>query len=221
MRTVTVVLVALLALPATALASDRFTDPRGDAGGDGPDITAVTLSHTDAVLTIAVDFASTPPLGWNEGEQYTDMLLIGIHTDDDLGRDDVEFWTGVHGVDLTRAPIVGGASRGPSRPIGTADVAVEGATLTLVIERTVLDDPDEVAVAVAAAREYVDEEAAGGGGGDFAPAAGPYGYALTGGDASWWLWPLVGSGVAGAALAAFVLLTARRSARQRRLGVAD
>lgn len=216
MRFVTVVLVALLALSSAALASDRFTDPRGDAGA-GPDVTAVTLSHTDAVLTIAVHFASAPPLGYDEDEQYTDVLLIGIHSDDDLSRDDVEFWTGVHGVDLTRGMVVrGGVNRGI---VGRADVAVEGATVTLEVERAVLEDPDEIAVTIAAGREYVDEEA-GGGEGDLAPASGPHRYRLTGSGAPSWLWPLVASGLAAVAFAAFAVLKGRRWARRHRPGVA-
>jgi hypothetical protein len=214
MRIVTVLVVALLALPPTALASDRFADPRGDPDGDGPDISAVTLSHTDAVLTIAVDFASAPPLAYDEDEQYTDMLLIGIHTDDDLSRDDVEFFTGVHGVDLTRGMVVRGGERGI---VGSADVTVEGTTVTLEVERAVLEDPDAIAVEIAAGREYVDEDA-GGGEGDVAPASGPHRYVLTDGGASSWLWPLVGSGLAAVAIAALVALTARRSVRRRRSG---
>jgi hypothetical protein len=217
-RVVTILLVALLALPATAFAVDRFTDPRGDADGGGPDIAAVTLSHTDTVLTIAVDFASAPPLGYDEREQYTDMLLIGIHTDDNLSQDDVEFATGVHGVDLTRGLVV---SLGPDhRIVGRAGVTVDGTTVTLKLERAILEDPDEIAVQVAAGREYVDQEA-GAGEGDVAPASGPHRYVLTGDGASW-LWPLVGSGVAATvALAVFAVLRTKRSARRRPLGAAD
>ncbi len=218
MRAAIALFVALLALAPSALASDRFTDPRGDAGGNGPDITAVTLSHTDAVLTIAVDFASAPPLGYDKREQYTDVLLIGIHTDANLSQNDVEFWTGVHGVDLAHAIVVRGA---PTRGIvGTADVAVAGTTVTIKIQRALLGDPSEVAVMVAAGRESVNEQA--GGGGDMAPASGAFSYQLATGGTPSWLWPVVGSGAAVVlALAAFAVLSARRSARGHRLGVAD
>jgi hypothetical protein len=209
MRRLIVLFLAVFAVPVAAFASDGFTDPRGDVSGDGPDITSVTLSHTDQILRIAVDFASTPPLGYDEDEQYTDTLLVGIHTDDDLGRDDVEFWTGVHGVDLTEAMVVRGEAG--SGVVGSADVAVEGAMVTLEVERGLLDDPDEVAVTVAAGREETDEQAVGGG--DQAPASGPYRYVLAdGGD--WWLWPLVAGGVAAAALAGFALVRGRRSAQR-------
>jgi hypothetical protein len=197
--------VAFLALPSAALASDRFTDARGDAGA-GPDITAVTLSHTDAALTIAVEFASTPPLGFDEAEQYTDMLLVGIHTDDDLRQRDVEFWTGVHGVDLTRATVVRAARRAV---VGSADVTVEGATVTLEVERGVLGAPEAVAVAIAAGREYVDE-GDGGGEGDLAPASGPHRYVLTGAGRSAWLWAAAAAGSVAAALAAVAAVTALR-----------
>jgi hypothetical protein len=202
---------ASLVLAATALALDRFTDPRGDADG-GPDVTAVTLSHTDAVLSIAVEFAQAPPLGFDEREQYTDMLLVGIHTDDDLSRADVEFWTGVHGVDLTRAVVVRGENRGVA---GNADVIVDGSTVTLEVPRVVLDDPDHVAVSVAAGREYVDGQASGGG--DFAPASGSHRYQLTDGGGSAWVWPLVASGLVAVGVSAVAVLVVRR----RRLGEVD
>ena len=208
MRIVATLIAALFALPATALGSDRFTDPRGDARGGGPDVTAVTLSHTDTALTIAVELASTPPLVFDEDEQYTDMLLVGIHTDDDLTRTDVEFYTGVHGVDLTRAPVVRAGVESPRAQIGTATVAVDGATLALTVERSLLDDPEEIAVAVATGREYVAEDA--GGGGDEAPATGAFHYSLTDGDTPAWVWPALLGGVAAAALTTLVVVVIRR-----------
>jgi hypothetical protein len=62
MRIVALLMTALLVLSPVALASDSFTDPSGDSGGD-PDITSVTLSHTDTTVTIAVEFDSAPLLG--------------------------------------------------------------------------------------------------------------------------------------------------------------
>jgi len=207
MRVATVLLVASLALAPTALASDRFSDPRGDADG-GPDITAVTLANTDDVLRISVEFASSPPLGYDEAEGYTDMLLIGIHTDDDQSQADVEYWTGVHGVDPTRAMVVRAGRRAI---VGYADVAVDGTTVSLEVRRALLEDPDEVAVQVAAGREYADETAgAAGGGGDFAPASGAHLYALAGGDGPAWLRPLVATALAALALAAVTALIVRR-----------
>lgn len=214
MRVATVLVAGLLALAPVALASDAFTDPRGDSTG-GPDITSVTLSHTDSTLTIAVEFASAPPLAFSESDGYTDMLLVGIHTDDDPSRDDVEFWTGVHGVNLTRAMVVRGepSERGP---VGTADVTVSGSTVALELERGLLGDPDEIAVTVAAGRESVADDAAGGGG-DEAPATGPFTYVLDAGGTPSWLWPVVGAGAA-AALVALALIVARRPGRSHRLG---
>ena len=209
MRIVAILIAALFALPATALGSDRFTDLKGDAPGSGPDVTAVTLSHTDTALTIAVEFAKAPPLAFDEDEHYTDMLLIGIHTDDDLGRADVEFYTGAHGVDLTRAPVVRAGIESPRAQVGTAALAVDGATLSLTVERSLLDDPEEVAVAVAAGREYVDEDAAGAGG-DEAPATGAFRYSLGDGDTSAWVWPALAGGVAAAALVALAVVVNRR-----------
>lgn len=211
MRVIPALLAAVMLLAPAALASDVLTDARGDAT-PGPDIVAVKLSHSDERLAIAVEFASAPPLGYDEEEQYTDMLLIGIHTDDDLGQDDVEFWTGVHGVDLTRGMVVRSDPRGQ---VGTADVTVDEATVTLQLERALLDDPDEVAVSVAAARESVDEGAGEGGEPDFAPDEGAYAYSLSDGGGPGWLWPLVGA-VGGAALVALGIAALRRALRRHR-----
>jgi hypothetical protein len=211
MRIVALLMAALLVLSPVALASDSFTDPSGDSGGD-PDITSVTLSHTDATLTIAVEFDSVPPLAFSESGGYTDVLLVGIHTDEDLSRGDVEFWTGVHAVDITGAMVVRG---GPERGVvGTADVSVSGSTVALEVERDLLDDPDEIAVQVAAGRESAPESAAAGRG-DEAPDSGPYAYVLGDDGGPSWLWPAVGA-IAAATLVAVALLVALRPGRPRR-----
>jgi len=145
--------------------------------------------------------------GYSEAEGYTDMLLVGIHTDDDLRQVDVEYWTGVHGVDLTRAMVVRPEERAI---VGYADVSVDGSTVVLDVERALLEHPSEIAVQIAAGREYADETAAGRGGGDYAPASGAHPYALSGGGGPAWLRPLVAAAVAGAALAALVVLIVRR-----------
>jgi hypothetical protein len=212
MRIGALLMAALLVLSPVALASDTFTDPSGDSGGD-PDITSVTLSHTDATLTIAVELGSVPPLTFSESDGYTDMLLIGIHTDEDLSRTDVEFWTGVHAVDITEAMVVrGGSGRGV---VGTADVSVSGATLALEVERDLLDDPNEIAVQVAVGRESAPEGAASGRG-DEAPDSGSYAYVLGDDGAPAWLWPVVGAAAA-ATIAGLVLLRALRPGRPRRV----
>lgn len=211
MRIVALLMAALLVLSPVALASDSFTDPSGDSGGD-PDITSVTLRHTDATLTIAVEFDSVPPLAFSESDGYTDVLLVGIHTDEDLSRGDVEFWTGVHAVDITGARVVRG---GPERGVvGTADVSVSGSTVALEVERDLLDDPDEIAVQVAAGREAVPESAAAGRG-DEAPDSGPYVYVLGDEGVPSWLWP-VAAIVGAAMLVALALLVALRPGRPGR-----
>lgn len=210
MRIVALLMTALLALSPVALASDSFTDPSGDSGGD-PDITSVTLSHTDTTVTIAVEFDSVPPLGFSESDGYTDMLLIGIHTDEDLSRGDVEFWTGVHAVDVTGAMVVRG---GPERGVvGTADVSVSGSTVALDLERDLLGDPDEIGIQVAAGRESVSESAAVGRG-DEAPDSGPHAYMLGDGGGSFWIWPV--AGVAAATLVVLALVLALRFGRLHR-----
>jgi hypothetical protein len=213
MRITVYAVAACLALAPAAFASDSFTDPSDDSGG-GPDIKSVTLSHTDSTVTIAVEFGSVPPLAFSESEGYTDMLLAGIHTDHDLSRTDVEYWTGLHGIDLTRAMFVrGGVPNGawpepPTRPSPRATVELE-------VELDVLGDPDAIAVNVVAGRESLTEGAAGGS--DEAPAAGAHTYVLEDGGAPPWLW-LVGGTAGVAAVVALVLLAARRPWRPHRVG---
>jgi len=142
------------------------------------------------------------------------MLLVGIHADDDLALEDVEFWTGVHGVDPTEAMVVAAEPRGR---VGTADVTVEGAQVGLELDRALVGDPDEVAVSIAVAREYADGAERPGGEPDLAPDEGAFAYALAGGDAPPWLWPLVGV-VGGAALFAAGAVTLRRMIRRDRVG---
>ena len=157
MRVGPVLLAAMIALAPVALAAGGFDDPRGDAS-PGPDVVGVALSHTGETFAIAVELAAAPPLGFDEEAGYTDMLLVGIHTDEDLSRGDVEFWTGVHAVDVTSAMIVRGR---PERGVvGTADVSVSGSTVALDVERDLLGDPDEIGIQVAAGRESVSESAA-------------------------------------------------------------
>lgn len=215
MRIVTALLAAALASSSLALAADRFADARGDAG-DGPDIIAVALSHTDATVTVSVTFASAPPLRFDEDEGFTDVLLVAVHTDDDLRQRDVEFWTGAHGVNLESAAPVVAAAGAASRRVGTADVVATGQTVALGVSRELLGGPDAVAVQVAAGREHVDEGAAGGEG-DVAPSSGAHRYVLEDGGAPPWLWPVVAAGLG---LGVAALFAWRRLGRRGKLRVA-
>ena len=183
MRIVALLMTALLALSPVALASDSFTDPSGDSGGD-PDITSVTLSHTDTTVTIAVEFGSVPPLGFSESDGYTDMLLVGIHTDEDLSRRDVEFWTGVHAVDVTSAMVVrGGSERGSLGPPMCRSLARPWRSTS---SATCSVTPTRIGIQVAAGRESVSESAAVGRG-DEARTPGPHAYMLGDGGRSFWM----------------------------------
>lgn len=201
--------VALLAVPSVASASDRVIDPRGDST-DAPDITAVGVSHTDDALVVEVELAA--PLRFSEEKQYTDMLMVMITTDAF-----VQFATGVHGADTTRAPVT--RTGVESGRVGTARVEVDGGTVRLAVTRQLLDEPDEVGVLVAAGREYSQEEA-GRGRPDYAPTAAPLRHVLSAGSGPSAVWPLAAAALAAAGFALVMLVLGRGSVRPPAAGIA-
>lgn len=161
-----------------------FADPAGDVeGGAGPDLTLVSVSHTDSTVTFRFRFAKQPPLAAN-AEEGVDMLLAGIDVPPrSLKRGPNGWWgldyvAGLHGTEKT-AVVVKPSPAGPSRPsrvLGRPAVTVSGRTLSFSIRRATLGDPAWIELVVAAGRETSGEAA--GGGGDEAPASGAFHYDL-------------------------------------------
>jgi hypothetical protein len=153
----------------------RYEDPAGDvAGGDGPDIIAVTVSQPDpASVNISVEFATVPPLGYDLVARWTDVLGIEIGTGPDGVSATLEGYpvgdrtTGVHGVTLERTVDDGAILlRDDEMLEGAVTVAVDGPTVTLTLTRESLGDPDRMTFVVLAGREVEDGQP---GGEDFFP----------------------------------------------------
>jgi hypothetical protein len=163
----------LLATPTLV----RYEDPVGDQrDGIGPDIVAVTVSQPDPTsVTIALEFAVAPPLGYDMVERYTDMLVVLFATDPEgLVRveDDGEwcdFVTAFHGYDLPETVAHGaqvwGCQEESPGPGGAVAVAVEDATLSLTLTRESLGDPDRILFLASVGREGETESS----GGDYCP----------------------------------------------------
>jgi hypothetical protein len=140
-----------------------YEDPLGDVlGGIGPDIVAVAISEPDASrVSFAVELASEPPLGYDAETLSTDALSIILAADVDAETADWHLI--VHGASLPQAVETGAhlydATIGEVLE-GVVDVAVDGPTVTLTVERALLGDPSQLAFAVAATTGAPDEEGA-------------------------------------------------------------
>jgi len=182
--TATITLCLMLAGLSAAAASSPATSPRlvapalvryvdavGDPlGGVGPDIVAVTVSQPDPEsVSIAIEFATAPPLGYDVAAGWTDMLMIFIATGPagivrmPDGSVDVDYVTGAHGANLEETLATGAPlnARDDLR-MGAVKVAVDDANLTLTLTRTSLGDPERILFALAVGREGGAEEASGG-----------------------------------------------------------
>jgi hypothetical protein len=185
MRIATVVLALFLLLGASvALAQTTYPDKVGDVtGGRGPDITSVRVSNTKAAVTFSVRFAKAPPLRFNAGAGWVDMLLVGIDVPP-LGPGPVSPggpWLGANFAAGTHGPSTRGQmvrlAQGTSRRVATFPIATSGSTLTFSLPRRALGNPASFAFTVAAAREMAQANE---GGVDVAPARGVFRYRLTG-----------------------------------------
>jgi hypothetical protein len=160
----------------------RYEDAIGDtAEGIGPDIVAVTLTAPDpGSVTIAIEFATDPPLTYDQAAGWTDMLMIlgGMGPDGVVqlpdGTFDADFATGLHGIGLEQAVAEGA-------PLNLDDVmdpdavatTVEGSTTTLTLTRASLGDPERILFVMWTVREGVSDGETGGG--DAFPDGGPEG----------------------------------------------
>lgn len=169
---------------AAASAGKSFPDPVGDVqGGAGPDVTAISVSHTASTLTFRFRFAKAPPLGVSVSERWADMLLVGLDVPPRSlkrtaqGWRGLDFYFGTHGTEqsamLLKSP------KGPSgrgKVLARPPVAVNARTLSVVIARRLLGNPAWVEFVVAVGRETSDQTA--GGGSDEAPTHGFFHYQL-------------------------------------------
>ena len=165
------------------LATTAYPDRPGDvAGGRGPDITSIQISHTATSITFRVRFASAPPLRVGGREQWVDMLLIGIDVPP-LGPGPTapggewpgaDFALGTHGPAAAGKVVRLRKPPGDSRLVATFPITTRGRAIVFAVPRRVLGNPRWFRFSVAAARESQSEN----GGVDVAPDRGTFRYVL-------------------------------------------
>jgi hypothetical protein len=178
------VLVLLLGGGAVvSLGTASFRDPVGDVkGGAGPDLAAISVSHTTKTITFRLRFAKAPPLGANAGK-WVDVLLIGIDVPPRGPKSGPHGWTspdyyaGLHGTDKTAVLLKTPTTQsGQGKVLARPKVVVAGRTLGFTISRSALGDPPWFEFAVAVGRETASQAPKGGT--DEAPAHGTFHYKL-------------------------------------------
>jgi hypothetical protein len=165
-------LVGVVAAPVSSAEPNatlvRIEDAVGDTGtGKGPDIVALAVSQPEGPLvSFSVEFASDPPLTWDLEAASTDMLMIAIATQ--AGAElpgEADYVIGAHGANLTETAETGAhlyTTDGPGDGLlwQVVDVAVDGTTVTLTLDRHLLGDPEALTAVAHAAVEGPEEAAA-------------------------------------------------------------
>lgn len=167
----TLVVAALVAAACASSGDSRvertLEDPAGDvAASTGPDVVAVTVERDDEAIIFRVRFATELPLEVSEEEGWIDMLLIGVDVPP-LGPPPAvpggewrgaDYFLGTHGPSETGMIVRLAASASEDEATGEkrADfpIAIDGATLSLLVPRDELGDTGTLAISIAAAREW-------------------------------------------------------------------
>lgn len=185
---------ALLLVAVPAVAQDEPTGPPAvfeDAaddveGGSGPDFVSCSVSEPwESLVRFELEFVDDPPLSYDLETMRTDELWVAVATGPDaVLPDDLTYALIVHGATLPRVAETGSglydttATEGNEVFWGVVDVAVDGPTLALSVDRKLLGDPDQLSFYAWAGSEGDDGE----GGYDSCPDedAGPGTYRLAG-----------------------------------------
>ena len=129
-----------------------YEDPAGDVPEGTPDIISCGVSEPwQSLVRFELEFASQPPLSYDLETWTTDELWVGLMTEPvAVFPDDVTHILGVHGATLEKEAVSGvtlfDATRAEGDPVfwGVVDVEVEGATLTLAVDRKLVGDPEDL-----------------------------------------------------------------------------
>jgi hypothetical protein len=127
-------------------------DPMGDVPEGEPDIVAVTVSEPwQSLVSVSVEFAAEPALGYDLEKMLTDELWVGLATTPEATAvEEFEYLLAVHGATLSSEVETGAAMFDTTRPAGdevlwrVVDVEVDGPSITLFVDRKLVGDPDEL-----------------------------------------------------------------------------
>lgn len=142
-------------------------DPVGDvAGGSGPDFVACGVSEPwESLVSFTFEFAAEPPLSYDLETWSTDELFVAVspRADADFLKGDFEYALIVHGATLPSDAETGSGLYDSTRAEGdevywrVVDIAVDGSTLTLSVDKKLIGDPDTVYFMAGASREGQEE----------------------------------------------------------------
>jgi hypothetical protein len=132
-----------------------YEDPAGDVDESVPDLISCAASEPwESLLSFRLEFAAAPPLSYDMETMTTDelwlMLLSGPEADPLTDSDQIEYAMIVHGATLPAEEETGSGLFDTTQPEGqevfwrVVDVDVEGAVLTLSIDRKLVGDPEVV-----------------------------------------------------------------------------
>lgn len=142
-------------------------DPAGDvAATTWPDVVAVTVERDDETIIFRVRFATALPLRVSEKEGWIDMLLIGVDvpppgpppaTPGGEWRG-ADYFLGAHGPSekgmLVRLAASASEDEATWEKRADIPIAIDAATLSLLVPRDELGDPGTLTISIAAAREW-------------------------------------------------------------------
>jgi hypothetical protein len=166
----------LLATPASAVEPESeptdpplgppvvYEDPVGDVDGEGPDFVSCGASEPwDSLVRFRFEFTSEPPLGYDVATSSTDEMWVGLATSPDIAfPEGLEYILIVHGATLATATESGSGLYDTTQPEGdevfwgVVDAEVDGAVLTLTVDRKLVGDPETIYFAAAAGSEGED-----------------------------------------------------------------
>jgi hypothetical protein len=148
--------VALTTVVPAASDASRHPDVRGDLfGRSGPDLVAVTVSHTATAIRFRVVFAQAPPLQVNVAEQWLDVLAIAIDVPPRGPGPTVAGWAGAdYAITALARQKTAVLTKAPRwRAVGNATVATRGRAVTVTVPRRRLGNPARFDYVVAGGRE--------------------------------------------------------------------
>jgi hypothetical protein len=142
--------VPFLSSAGAVLGAERYEDAVGDAGGDAPDIMAVTVSEPGGgpTLRFEIELAKDPPLD-TDRETWTDaafVTLSPVATIDERGLLSEDLYTtGTHGMTVEDQRQTGGfLAAGEELYWYVVDAEVDGSVVSFTVDRKLLGDAPQL-----------------------------------------------------------------------------